>query len=68
VSDQSPPAPQPCLACRQTGKVISGLGGTNTEVTCPWCEGTGVVDPAHDAQEAGARLRGESPPTAEPAG
>jgi hypothetical protein len=45
------------LACRETGKVISGLGGQPKEVVCPWCEGTGRVEPGHNAQDAGARLR-----------
>jgi DnaJ-class molecular chaperone len=49
--------PRECLACRTTGRVISGLGGENHEVVCPWCEGTGVVEPGHDAQVAGAALR-----------
>ena len=61
MTDQTPAEPKPCTACRGTGKVISGLGGTTTEVVCPWCEGTGVVAPDHDAQEAGIRLRGEEP-------
>jgi DnaJ-class molecular chaperone len=42
--------PSPCTACRGTGKVISGLGGTNTVIDCPWCEGSGVFIPGHDAQ------------------
>jgi len=44
--------PQRCTPCRGTGKVISGLGGTPSSVTCPWCEGTGRFDAAHDAQAA----------------
>lgn len=50
--------PQPCLACRGTGQVISNLGGTATQVPCPWCAGSGVrpVEPI-DAQ---ARWREES--------
>lgn len=40
--------------------MISGLGGTNQQVTCPWCEGTGRIEPGHNAQEAGARLRGDA--------
>lgn len=39
-----------CSACRGTGKVISGLGGTPHEVSCPWCEGTGAFQAGHDAQ------------------
>jgi hypothetical protein len=44
--------PRPCTACRGTGRVISNLGGSPNEVTCPWCEGTGRVIPGHDAQAA----------------
>jgi DnaJ-class molecular chaperone len=50
--------PQQCTACRGTGQVISGLGGTPHPVPCPWCEGSGRFQPGHDAQEAGERLRG----------
>ena len=45
------PAP-PCTPCRGTGQVISNLGGTPQQVTCPWCEGSGVFLPGHDAQAA----------------
>ena len=41
----------PCLACRGTGQVSSGLGGTPHQVTCPWCQGTGHRIPGIDAQE-----------------
>jgi hypothetical protein len=40
-----------CMACRGTGKVVSGLGGTPHEVVCPWCEGTGRRIPGLDAQQ-----------------
>jgi hypothetical protein len=46
--------PLPCAPCRGTGHVISNLGGTAQQVTCPWCEGGGVQLPAHDAQAARA--------------
>ena len=36
-----PEDPDACRPCRGTGKVVSNLGGTPHEVTCPWCEGTG---------------------------
>ncbi|HVW18225.1 MAG TPA: hypothetical protein VHB30_08240 [Solirubrobacteraceae bacterium] len=39
-----------CLACRATGRVISGLGGVQAEIECPWCEGSGRFIPGHDAQ------------------
>jgi hypothetical protein len=50
-----------CLACRGTGRLISGLGGTPHEVVCPWCRGTGVRIPGINAQESPAE-------TAPPAG
>jgi DnaJ-class molecular chaperone len=52
AADEQTPEPQPCSACRATGKVISNLGGSPSEVTCPWCEGTGQFIPDHDAQAA----------------
>jgi hypothetical protein len=42
---------QVCTPCRGTGKLISGLGGTPHQVTCPWCRGTGVPIPGIDAQQ-----------------
>ncbi len=41
-----------CTACRGTGRVISNLGGSPSEVPCPWCDGTGRFIPGHDAQAA----------------
>lgn len=51
---ESPAAPEPpeCSACRGTGQVSSNLGGSPSQVTCPWCEGTGRFIPGHDAQAA----------------
>lgn len=43
-------APQPCSACRATGRVISNFGGEQTTVPCPWCQGTGEWTPGFDAQ------------------
>jgi len=37
--------------------VISNLGGTPSELACPWCEGTGRFDAGHDAQAARAEER-----------
>jgi DnaJ-class molecular chaperone len=48
-----------CTPCRGTGKVISSLGGDPHEVTCPWCDGTGVFVPGRDAQ-AGRTTDAES--------
>lgn len=44
--------PVRCAPCRGTRQVISNLGGEQTRVTCPWCEGSGVQIPGHDAQAA----------------
>jgi DnaJ-class molecular chaperone len=41
-----------CAPCRGTGKVVSNLGGEPSQVTCPWCEGSGIQIPGHDAQAA----------------
>ena len=45
-----PYGPRQLLRCRGTGKVISNLGGSAHEVTCPWCGGDGVFHPGRDAQ------------------
>lgn len=57
--------PQPCLACRGSGQVISNLGGTATQVACPWCDGTGVrpTEPA-DAQARWREESADQPPPA----
>jgi DnaJ-class molecular chaperone len=47
---------QMCRACRGTGRVISHLGGTPSEVVCPWCDGSGHRLSDHDAQ---ARFRAQ---------
>lgn len=39
-----------CTACRGSGAVISGLGGTPKTLSCPWCDGGGAYLPGHDAQ------------------
>lgn len=49
---EGPEPPRPCGPCRGTGHLRSGLGGTDHEVTCPWCEGGGRFIPGHDAQAA----------------
>ena len=55
------PTSVPCSACRGTGRVISNLGGTPSEVVCPWCEGRGLRLPSdHDAQ-AFSRGAGKDP-------
>jgi hypothetical protein len=40
--------------------VVSNLGGTAHEVTCPWCEGSGLFIPGHDAQAARREGGGEA--------
>jgi DnaJ-class molecular chaperone len=42
--------PSTCTACRGSGELISGLGGTPHRVRCPWCDGTGRFDATRDAQ------------------
>ncbi len=42
--------PRECMPCRGTGKVISGLGGEQKTVTCPWCDGSGERHSGVDAQ------------------
>jgi DnaJ-class molecular chaperone len=44
--------PLPCSPCRGTGKLNSNSGGEPHSVDCPWCEGSGVLIPEHDAQAA----------------
>ena len=43
-------APRECMACRGSGQVISNLGGTPSNLTCPWCAGVGVRVAGIDAQ------------------
>ena len=50
-----------CMACRGTGQVISGLGGTPHQVTCPWCQGTGHRIAGVDAQEHPSEAGAGSP-------
>jgi DnaJ-class molecular chaperone len=43
-------AEAPCMPCRGNGTVVSNKGGTAQTVECPWCKGTGMRIPGHDAQ------------------
>jgi hypothetical protein len=43
-------APQECMPCRGTGRVISNLGGTASKITCPWCNGERIRLHDVDAQ------------------
>jgi DnaJ-class molecular chaperone len=52
---------QSCSACRGTGRVISNLGGEPHEIACPWCEGSGLLKPGHDAQEHVSEPSGSRP-------
>ena len=58
----------PCSACRGTGKVISNLGGSPSEMVCPWCDGSGTrLGADHDAQASQkaareGKKRGDEPP------
>lgn len=45
--------PQPCAPCRATGKVFATRAEEQVSVDCPWCKGTGLWEPGHDAQESG---------------
>ena len=42
--------PRECMPCRGTGKLISGLGGKQSTVLCPWCGGEGLRQSDVDAQ------------------
>lgn len=52
-SEDAAAQPQPCDACRATGKVFAARGGEQVSVDCPWCRGTAVWEPGYDAQAAG---------------
>ncbi len=45
------------MACRGTGRAISHLGGSESTVTCPWCEGSGLRPAEIDAQAHWAEER-----------
>jgi hypothetical protein len=49
------------MACRGSGQVISNLGGTPSQVTCPWCAGSGVRAPGTDAQTRWLEQRDAEP-------
>ena len=60
--------PRECMACRGSGRVISNLGGTPSEVKCPWCEGAGMRVPGIDAQaHSGERADAPTPTQGEDA-
>jgi hypothetical protein len=51
------------MPCRGSGKVISNLGGSASDVTCPWCEGSGVRTPGIEAQARWNARAGDGAPT-----
>jgi DnaJ-class molecular chaperone len=51
--------PRECMACRGTGRVISNLGGTPSEIACPWCGGAGLRVAGRDAQAAWIEKQGD---------
>jgi hypothetical protein len=50
------------MPCRGSGKVISKLGDSVSDVTCPWCEGSGVRTPGIDAQARWNARAGDGAP------
>jgi hypothetical protein len=54
------------MPCRGTGRVISNLGGTPSEVACPWCEGSGVRMQGIDAQASWPANESPAEPAAAP--
>ena len=50
-AEETPAEPIPCPPCSGNGTVISNLGGSPNTIECPWCEGSGVWLPEHNAQE-----------------
>lgn len=60
-------APQECMPCHGTGRVISNLGGTAAKITCPWCSGDGHRHHDIDAQAhwSGGEGEGEQAPESE---
>ena len=41
-----------CMPCGGRGQLISNLGESPQNVTCPWCSGTGIRQANVDAQAA----------------
>jgi hypothetical protein len=51
ITDQAgQAAAQECMPCGARGTLISKLGGQESTVQCPWCEGSGQRRPGIDAQ------------------
>ncbi len=55
-----------CMPCGGRGQVISNLGGSPQNVTCPWCSGTGRRQPNIDAQAAWRERHGAEAGAGEP--
>ena len=49
---EEPAGPQPCSACRATGRVFANREDGQISVPCPWCQGSGQWEPGYDAQAA----------------
>ncbi|MGA2927794.1 MAG: hypothetical protein ABSG43_17710 [Solirubrobacteraceae bacterium] len=47
-----------CRPCHGTGLVLSTLGGTEHQLTCPWCAGGSEFIPGRDAQQSPAEQPG----------
>jgi len=58
AAEETTSTQQPCPPCSGSGGVISNLGGERSEVSCPWCEGSGVFQREHDAQAARREAQG----------
>jgi DnaJ-class molecular chaperone len=56
--------PRECMPCRGTGQVISNLGGTPSNVACPWCGGGGIRLAEVDAQSRWPQSDGAAEPSA----
>jgi hypothetical protein len=55
-----------CMPCRGSGRVISNLGGSPKDVTCPWCAGTGTRQAGTDAQASWRERLAEEPVAGQP--
>jgi hypothetical protein len=52
-------AEQECMPCGGRGTLISKLGGQESVLRCPWCEGSGQRRAGVDAQAGWLAERGE---------
>jgi hypothetical protein len=54
-----------CMPCGGRGQLISNLGGSPKDVTCPWCSGTGTRQANVDAQASWRERQGAEGATGE---